>query len=63
MLGEAALAAEQAELVQEGGGVWVRNLARGKPTLVNGVPLVERKALTNGDLIGNRDFIARIRMG
>jgi hypothetical protein len=63
VIAEDGLADEQAELSQEQGGVWARNLSRGKPTLINGVPLAAPKALQSGDLIGNRDFIARVRLG
>jgi Mg-chelatase subunit ChlD len=63
VLPEPALAAEQLELIQERGGVYVRNLSRSPPTLLNGAPLVEGKALGNGDLVGNRGFIARVRLG
>ena len=62
-IADAGLAAEQVELVQEEGAVWARNLARGKPTLLNGAPLTERKALASGDLVGTRDFIARVKLG
>ena len=51
------------ELTQEATGVYARNLSRSQPTLVNGAPLLESKPLSNGDLLGNRGFIARVRLG
>jgi hypothetical protein len=62
-VGEPDLAAEQVELVQQDGGVYGRNLSRTQPTLVNGAPLVESRPIGNGDLLGNRGFIARVRLG
>ena len=49
--------------MQEPSGVYARNLSRSQPTLVNGAPLLESKPLANGDLLGNRGFIARVRLG
>ena len=45
------------------GGVYGRNLSRSQPTLVNGAPLIESRPIRSGDLLGNRGFIARIRLG
>jgi hypothetical protein len=63
VVGEPELASEQVELTQEATGVYARNLSRSQPTLVNGAPLLESKPLSNGDLLGNRGFIARVRLG
>jgi hypothetical protein len=63
IVAEPDLAAEQVELVQQDGGVYGRNLSRTQPTLVNGAPLVESKPISSGDLLGNRGFIARVRLG
>jgi Mg-chelatase subunit ChlD len=63
VVAEPELAAEQVELVQRDGAVYARNLSRSQPTLVNGAPLIESKPIGNGDLLGNRGFIARVRLG
>jgi hypothetical protein len=63
VLAEPELASEQVELAQETSGVFARNLSRSQPTLVNGAPLLESRPLANGDLLGNRGFIARVRLG
>jgi Mg-chelatase subunit ChlD len=63
VIDEPELAAEQVELVQQDGGVFARNLSRSHPTLVNGATLVESKPIRSGDLLGNRGFIARVRLG
>jgi von Willebrand factor type A domain len=63
VVGEPELAAEQVELVQEHGRVLARNLSRSQPTLLNGVPLADTKPVASGDLLGNRGFIARVRLG
>jgi hypothetical protein len=60
---EPGLAAEQVELYQEQGIVLARNLSRSQPTLLNGAPLVDAKPVSSGDLLGNRSFIARVRLG
>jgi hypothetical protein len=60
---EPGLAAEQVELVQREGGVYGRNLSRSHPTLINGATLIESKPIVSGDLLGNRAFIARVRLG
>ncbi len=63
VVAEPELAAEQVELVQGDGAVYGRNLSRSQPTLVNGAPLVDTKPIGSGDLLGNRGFIARVRLG
>jgi hypothetical protein len=63
VVSEPELAAEQVELVQQEGAVYARNLSRSRPTLLNGAPLAEARPLGSGDLLGNRGFIARVRLG
>jgi hypothetical protein len=63
VVAEPELASEQVLLLQQEGGVYGRNLSRSQPTLVNGAPLVESKPIGSGDLLGNRGFIARVRLG
>jgi hypothetical protein len=63
VVGDSAVDREQVELTQERGAVYARNLSRVKPTLLNGVPLAEAKPIANGDLLGSRDFIVRVRFG
>jgi hypothetical protein len=63
LVAEPELAAEQVALVQQNGGVYGRNLSRSQPTLVNGAPLIDSKPIGSGDLLGNRGFIARVRLG
>ena len=54
---------EQLELRQDAGSVRLRNLARRRPTLLNGARMTDDAELSNGDLVGTGDFIARVVLG
>ena len=50
----------QVEISQRDGRVYLRNLSKTNPTLVDGVPLTEGHPLRSSSLVGNRDFIVRL---
>jgi Mg-chelatase subunit ChlD len=60
---ESGVDSKQMELRPANGGLMARNLSAKRPTLVNGVSLEGSSALKTGDLVGNRDFIARVHLG
>ncbi len=63
LVGEPGVEAEQFELFQLDGNVFVRNLARSNPTLIDGLPIEDRQPIQSDTLLGTREFIVRILFG
>ncbi len=63
LFGEPGISPEQFELSQGDGNVFVRNLSKNNPTLVDGLSLEGRQRIQSESLLGTRDFIVRVIFG
>ena len=60
LIEEPGVEPEQFELLQIDGRVYIRDLARHRHTLLDGLPIKEREPLESQALIGNSDCILRV---
>ncbi len=60
---EPGVSPEQFELYQMDGHVFLRNLSKDNPTLVDGLPTENQHRIQSEALVGTRDFIVRVIFG
>ncbi|MFQ5527443.1 MAG: VWA domain-containing protein [Thermoanaerobaculia bacterium] len=63
LLDEPGTSPEQFEFFQMDGHVFIRNLSKDHPTLVDGLPTDDHQRIQTEALVGTRDFIVRVIFG
>ena len=64
LIEEPGVGAEQFELLQIDGNVYIRNLGtQANPTLMDGLPIEDKQRIQSEALVGTRDFIVRVIFG
>lgn len=63
LIDEPGTSAEQFELYQMDGHVFIKNLSEHNPTLIDGLPTESQHRIQSETLVGTRDFIVRVIFG